>query len=212
MSVNKMYFELKRKYSKLEYNYFKLIVLNKYPEYKDEEDSTHSKATLFNYVIKKGDIELFSLMISGEYCNVNETDYDDISPLIVAQDPVIIKTLIDKGADINHVTSNSLGSMITPLSDAIENNNVEKVRILLEAGASIKSKYVPHFLVAFLSDNADIIELFFKHGSKLEDIADDYIKYKGSTSTDRSEYIIRKLVTLNFLKNITEKYLAHKHV
>ncbi|MEH1852016.1 MAG: ankyrin repeat domain-containing protein [Nostoc sp.] len=84
--------------------------------------------------------------------------------------PRTVQMLIDTGADLNHVSA--LG---TPLTEAIYEENIEIVRILLESGADRSipeyGEVLPLLTIAAGKGNLEIVQLLVKAGADVNQIA-----------------------------------------
>ncbi|TWH43701.1 protein kinase domain-containing protein [Dulcicalothrix desertica] len=181
--------------------------------YRNEENNNNLKEVL-NMVIKHG-------------ANVNALDNNGTTALMAAiinqeyHREEIIKTLIDKGADVNLISTER--ETRTPLHLAIQENNENIVKLLIKSGANVNAKdssgNTP-IITAFNRDqfSADIIKLLLEHGADVNTMTKDgqtlldimlekYVRYRkivfespqndiyerSSRSDGRSKYQITKI-------------------
>ncbi|WP_017303042.1 ankyrin repeat domain-containing protein [Spirulina subsalsa] len=86
--------------------------------------------TALHKSVERNNLELTQLLLDGG-ATVNVVDQNQQSPLYLVQDNAIAQLLIQRGADVNLNTPN--GSI---LHRAIAAGNTERVKMLIEAGAS----------------------------------------------------------------------------
>ena len=101
--------------------------------------------------------------------DVNAQDnYDDLTPLHLARNPVVAALLVDYGADVNATA----GSGWTPLSDAAWYGASDMVVLLLELGADISvvdsSGRTPLFAALLGVADADVVALLVEYGADID--------------------------------------------
>jgi len=104
----------------------------------EEIDENIGNETLLKIAIKNyRPIPVLEILVSAG-CNVSQMDASDNTLLFCKSQPSVFQWLIDQGLDVNH--QNKAGQ--TPLLQAIEQNNLERIQLLLDCGVdtSIKDK------------------------------------------------------------------------
>lgn len=115
--------------------------------------------------IENNDLDAIAVLINLEY-PVSAEDIDNNNFLHLAvenpnDNPEVIKTFIEAGADINRINSRPY-SLGTPLHEAVANNNNTAVAILLAAGANPNIERSASTLLIDTLDFDDLnIELFY---------------------------------------------------
>ncbi|MEX2443299.1 MAG: ankyrin repeat domain-containing protein [Alkalispirochaeta sp.] len=104
---------------------------------------------------------------------VESTDYRDKTPLLMAAEQgrmEIVRYLVEEaGADVNATTPDSRGE-ITPLRYAIENEDYEMVRFLVQNGADVnkanRAGWTP-IMTAARTGNREILQYLLQEGADL---------------------------------------------
>lgn len=81
-------------------------------------------------------VDILELLIGEPPCNINQCDFDDLTPLYVSalhKEATCMKLLLEKGAHVNKC--NNYGA--SPLHEAAAYGREEQVRLLLEQGANV---------------------------------------------------------------------------
>lgn len=84
---------------------------------------------------KTGIVIVKMLLAAG--ADVNKPSPDDTTPLIVSRDPVLVRLLLQHGANPNFRPNKRAD---TPLLDAIFRGNLGKVKLLVQAGADVNAQ------------------------------------------------------------------------
>ena len=88
-------------------------------------------------------------------------------------DPEFVRLLIQYGADVNQAV---FAEEITPIYSATQENRVEMLQCLLEAGANVnaqKSRGITSLMSACVAGNINAVELLLKWNADMEIVADD---------------------------------------
>ncbi|MBR5904541.1 MAG: ankyrin repeat domain-containing protein [Alphaproteobacteria bacterium] len=101
--------------------------------------------------VKNDDLDQVKELISNG-ADANAQTFNECPVLVYASDPAIAEFLIEHGADVNHMND----SGITPLHDAIFENNIDVVRVLIKHGANVNSNTSP-----------DIVDQIYKEFEEL---------------------------------------------
>lgn len=148
-------------------------------------------------------------MVIKHGANVNALDNNGTTALMAAirnqeyHREEIIKTLIDKGADVNLISTER--ERRTPLHLAINENNENIVKLLIKSGANVNAKdssgNTP-IITAFNRDqfSADIIKLLLEHGADVNTMTKD-----GQTLLDimLEKYVRYRKIVFESSKNDT---------
>jgi ankyrin repeat protein len=118
--------------------------------------------------VERNDIKKVRKLVEGGY-DVNHRstrDYQNMTPLYMAvkkKNTEIVEILINNKADVNKSASSFL---YPPISAAIENDDYEMTKLLLEHGALVKSEYFSALYQALTySPRPEIITLLIKNGA-----------------------------------------------
>jgi len=131
--------------------------------------------------------------------NVNQPGREYDSPLIVAAEKgclPIVKLLIEKGADVNYVTSND---RVTALSAAVVSGHLSVLEYLADHGGDLGSRGLSGATLLMLASNRHLDEVMYL-GAKgpdfnaRNDSGDTAIFYATEANTKESSRIIRYLI------------------
>jgi uncharacterized protein len=133
-----------------------------------------------NYADRNGEGPLWFALARGRYkcidlllargADPKALDPQGDSLLVVAsgaKNPQLIRTLVEKGADVNHVGSQS---GVSPLSEAIWHGNNDSILLMLNAGADVKRVVGGRVPLAYAAGkgNVDVIKWLFDRGAEIE--------------------------------------------
>lgn len=135
----------------------------------------YTKHSRLHYVVEDSDIALIQSLLD-EGTDINIKNIYDASPLFWAKRAEVMKYLLDHGADPN-IAANEEEECVTPIFIAIQNNNLEAVKLLLSYGASVNVKNLNletplHQACTNINSSTnnypEIVEILFKHGADIE--------------------------------------------
>ncbi len=146
----------------------------------DLADNNHSTPLI--WAVKKGHVEIAMALLSTSQVNPNAHNDKHLTPLWLAADrgdEATIELLVEKGADVNMLCSNTpeilipqagihLGGDRSPLTRAVECGHLEAVRLLLKAGASEKETAEFAILYAIKEGHTAIAQLLLENGATFE--------------------------------------------
>ena len=122
-------------------------------------------ATMLHWAaLYSGNAEVIKVLISMGG-NVN-AEISGITPLHGAKDAYIAQALISGGANINALSNDNS----TPLHSAVNNNNVDVIKILVDNGADVNildNNNISPFDIAITYGRVEIVELFLSHGANI---------------------------------------------
>ncbi|KAF0981151.1 hypothetical protein FDP41_012939 [Naegleria fowleri] len=128
-------------------------------------DEVLGEMTPFMYAAVKGQIEALNLFFELARPIVNLPDFEGDTPLILATNSKqydVMKLLIDKGSNINHMDENGMSA----LHVAASNGDILAVKILLEKGADKNQA------TRGSTDTADMIAEMYGHSTVAQFIRD----------------------------------------
>lgn len=90
---------------------------------------------ILGHAVSRGYKEMVDLLLLHK-ADANLPDELGRTPIFVADDTILAKTLLKSGADINHADQNGF----TPLTTAIQDDNLKMTRFFIKKGADVNFK------------------------------------------------------------------------
>ena len=177
-------------------------LLNESIDYTTKLKDKYYGNTVLITAIDNSDIKMIKMIIENFNVDVNKSNISGYTPLIKALGKnKILNFLLQKGADVNKATYDDCK---TPLMFAVENNDIESIKILLNHGANAKLKdtyqnNALHYLDT-ISDEKDIdviVKILIEYGANLY-----AINSSGETPLKRAESLSSSII-----QNVLLKYM-----
>lgn len=129
---------------------------------------SYTRKTLY-HAVENNDLDTISSLLAMKCATPQELGFA-LTYASMNNYPRTVQMLIDAGADLNYVSG--LG---TPLTQAIYEENLEIVRILLESGADTSvpeyGEVFPPLTIAAGKGNLEIVQLLVEAGADINQIA-----------------------------------------